>query len=59
MKEAFVKDFLSNDVDGAALSELDGEDLAGMGIKKEENQKKLLKSISKLFKEARPKTSVL
>jgi len=59
LKEAFVKDFLSNDVDGAALSELDGEDLAGMGIKKEENQKKLLKSISKLFKEARPKTSVL
>ena len=54
-----MKNFVANDVDGKALADIDNDDLAGMGIKKEENQRKLLKSIRKLFKESRPKTTAL
>jgi hypothetical protein len=32
LKEAFINDFLSNDVDGAALVDIDGEDLAGTSV---------------------------
>jgi hypothetical protein len=35
-----VKEFVA-DIDGAALADVDNDDLAGMGIKKEENQSKL------------------
>lgn len=45
LKQAFIANFLSNDIDGEALKDVDNDDLAGMGIKKEENQRKLLKSI--------------
>jgi hypothetical protein len=59
LKENFVNEFIANDIDGAALSEVENDDLANMGIKKEENQAKLLKSIRKLFQESRPKTTAL
>lgn len=59
LKENFVKEFVANDIDGAALADVDNDDLSGMGIKKEENQSKLLKSIRKLFAESRPKTTAL
>lgn len=82
MKQNFIKNFQDNAIDGAALADIDNDDLAGniikyskdfclkrflfwyfeikgMGIKKEENQQKLLKSIRKLFQEARPKTMAL
>merc|ERR1719197_244450 len=59
LKQSFIDQFVENDIDGAALADLDNDDLAGMGIKKEENQHKLLKSIRKLFASARPKTTAL
>lgn len=59
LKDTFIKNFKENAIDGAALADVDSDDLAGMGIKKEENQKKLLSSIRKLFGEARPKTVAL
>jgi hypothetical protein len=59
LKENFVNEFIANDIDGAALAEVENDDLANMGIKKEENQAKLLKSIRKLFQESRPKTTAL
>ena len=52
LKQGFVKNFVANDIDGSALADIDNDDLAGMGIKKEENQRKLLKSIRKLVRRA-------
>jgi len=61
VKASTVDEFKENDIDGEALVTLDDDDLASMGVAKEANRKRLLRSIKKLrtAKGPRPNTTVL